>query len=192
MAQAEIVEVIQDAARAAVALHPVRLQILERLEQPASPSSLSKTLGIPRQHLNYHVRELEAAGLVEMVEEKKRGSVTERLYRSTAKSFVIGPKALGEMRADPDSVRDRFSSEYLIAIGSRLVEDIADLRSQRPTIPTLALETTVGFASDADRGAFARELTAAVSRLVATYHHDDSEEFRVIVASHPSIPEEQK
>jgi DNA-binding transcriptional ArsR family regulator len=187
VAEAERVEIIQDAARAAVALHPVRLQILERLEQPASPSTLSKTLGIPRQHLNYHMRELEEAGLVELLEEKKKGSVTERIYRSTARTYVIGPKALGELRADPDTMQDRFSSEYLIALGSRLIEDVAELRAERQPLPALALETSVNFASDSDRSAFMRELTAARSRLIAAYHHDDGEEFRMIVAAHPAV-----
>lgn len=180
------IEIIQEAERAAAALHPVRLQILERLEQPASPSSLSRTLGIPRQHLNYHMRELEAAGLVELVEEKRRGSAIERIYRSTARTYVIGPKALGELRADPATLQDRFSSEYVVALGSRLIEEIAELRSERTVIPTLALETEVCFASDAERNAFARELTAAISRLAATYHREHGEMFRVIVAAHPS------
>ena len=163
-----------------MALHPVRLQILERLEQPASPSSLSKTLGIPRQHLNYHVRELEAAGLVEMVEEKKRGSVTERLYQSTARSYVVGPTALGGLRADPSELQDRFSPEYLAALGSRLIEGASLMIGS----PALALETTVCFASDADRSAFARELTAAIARLVNTYHRDEGELCRLVVAAH--------
>src|SRR2546430_1377834 len=98
---------IQDAARAVVALHPIRLQILERLAEPASPSSLSKSLGIPRQHLNYHVRELEAAGLVEMIEEKRKGSVVERIYQATAHSYVISPRAMGNLNASPSQVKDR-------------------------------------------------------------------------------------
>jgi len=182
VASSERVEVIHDAERASIALQPIRLKILERLEQPSSPTSLSKTLGIPRQHLNYHMRELEAAGLVEMVEEKRRGSVVERFYRSTARAYVIGPRALGELRADPASIQDRFSAEYLIALGSRLIEDVADLD---PATQTLALETTIAFATDADRNSFSRELTASVARLAATYHKEDGEPFRIVVVGHP-------
>jgi hypothetical protein len=82
---------------------------------------------------------------------------------------------------------DHFLTEYLIAVGSRLIEDVAELHSSRPVIPTLALETSIGFASDAERAAFMRELTAALSRLIAAYHHDDGEEFRLIVAAHPGV-----
>lgn len=184
MGQAESIHIIHEAERASIALHPVRLQILEHLGEPASPAALSRILGIPRQHLNYHMRELEAAGLVEMVEEKKRGSATERVYRSSARSFVIGPKAMGKMRANPDD-HDRFSSEYLIAVGSRLIEDAGDLR-ERAAVPALALETEIRFASPGARSAFARELTAAVSRLAATYDQEDGEAFRVLIAAHPT------
>ena len=212
MAHSDRVEVIQDAARAVVALHPIRLQILELLANPASPSSLSKSLGIPRQHLNYHVRELESAGLVEMVEEKRKGSVVERIYQATSRQYVVSPKALGGLRAMPNEVEDRFSSDYLIAVGSKLIEDVVNLRESRPiqtavisgnrtistgvssyagrrrqTIPTMALETEIGFATDADRTAFAREITAAVSRIAAAYNNDDGEKFRVAIFAHPDV-----
>jgi uncharacterized protein YndB with AHSA1/START domain/DNA-binding transcriptional ArsR family regulator len=216
VAQSDRVEVIQDAARAVVALHPIRLQILELLATPASPTNLSKTLGIPRQHLNYHVRELESAGLVEMVEEKRKGSVVERIYQSTSKQYVVSPKALGGLSAKPCDVEDHFSSDYLIAVGSKLIEDVNILREARPlqtavvtgnraiptgvgnysnrrrqTIHTMALETEIGFATDADRNAFAREITAAVSRIAATYNKEDGEKFRVAIFSHPNVTQAQ-
>ena len=179
--------VISDAEHASIALHPVRLQILETLGEPASPAALSRKLGIPRQHLNYHVKELERAGLVTLVEEKRRGSATERTYRATARSYVIGPTALGEMRADPAAIDDRHSAEFLLAIGSRLIEDVAKLGQEGPIRASMAIETMIGFASDADRSAFARELTAAVSRLAATYHKEEGEKFRLVVAAHPTL-----
>lgn len=187
MAQSDHIEIIQDAERAAIALRPLRLQILKLLAEPGSPSSLSRTLGVPRQHLNYHVRELEAAGLVELVEEKRRGSAIERIYRSTARSYMVGPKAMGDLRPDPSDVEDRFSAEYLVALGSKLVEDVAELRARDKDIHALALETEIRFATDASRGAFARELTAAVSRLAATYHQDEGELFRVAIVAHPGV-----
>ena len=49
------------------------------------------------------------------------------------------------------------------------------------------------FATAADRAAFAEELTAAVSALVAKYHNATAEggrEHRVVVAVHPSLKTE--
>jgi hypothetical protein len=40
-------------------------------------------------------------------------------------------------------------------------------------LPTLTIDTRIGFRSAADRAAFADDLTAAVLDLAARYHHDD-------------------
>ena len=56
-------------------------------------------------------------------------------------------------------------------------------------LPTLTIDTRIGFRSAADRAAFADELTAAVLDLAARYHHDDGRPHRLVVAAHP-LPEE--
>jgi DNA-binding transcriptional ArsR family regulator len=67
-------EVIRDPSKASALLSPARLQVLERLAEPDSASNLSRQLGIPRQKINYHLRELESEGLVEFIEERRRGN----------------------------------------------------------------------------------------------------------------------
>jgi DNA-binding transcriptional ArsR family regulator len=53
------VAVLQLPSQASALLyHPVRLRILEALLAPDSAAGLSRRMGIPRQTLNYHVREL--------------------------------------------------------------------------------------------------------------------------------------
>jgi hypothetical protein len=56
-------------------------------------------------------------------------------------------------------------------------------------LPTLTIDTVIGFRSAADRAAFADDLTAAVLELTARYHHDDGRPHRLVVAAHP-LPEE--
>ena len=56
-------------------------------------------------------------------------------------------------------------------------------------LPTLTIDTQIGFRSAADRAAFADDLTAAVLDLAARYHHDDGRPHRLVVAAHP-VPEE--
>ena len=60
------VDVIDDPAAATVALDPVRARLLAELAHPASAAALAVRLGIPRQKINYHLRALEAHGLVRM------------------------------------------------------------------------------------------------------------------------------
>ena len=61
-----------DAAKARAALTPLRRELLERLHEPGSASSLAGQLDLPRQKLAYHLRVLEEAGLVKLVEERPR------------------------------------------------------------------------------------------------------------------------
>jgi DNA-binding transcriptional ArsR family regulator len=165
-------------------LQPIRLSILERLNEPGSASSLAPSLKIPRQQVNYHLRELEKARLVEFVEERRKGNCIERIYRSCAQSYVIGPSAL--MGASPDTARiaDQASADYQVAVAAQLIQDLTDLRSALGQIPTLTLETEVAFASDAARGDFAMDLANAIASLAKKYHTEGGEPFRLIVAAH--------
>ena len=90
-------------------LHPTRLAILEALDAPGSATTLARRLEAPRQKLNYHLRELEAVGLVQLVEERKRGSVCERIYERAGNSYAISTAALGRLGSSPDRVSDRRS-----------------------------------------------------------------------------------
>jgi len=51
--------VVRDLEQAAVLLQPVRLRILRALREPLSASALARSFALPRQQLNYHLRELE-------------------------------------------------------------------------------------------------------------------------------------
>ena len=62
---------LQEPERVRTALSPLRRSLLERLREPASATRVAAELGIPRQRVNYHLRELERAGLVELVEERQ-------------------------------------------------------------------------------------------------------------------------
>ena len=54
------VEVIESAEAAAAALDPARARLLGELAVPASAAGLAARVGIARQKVNYHLKELEA------------------------------------------------------------------------------------------------------------------------------------
>ena len=62
------IQVIDDPAAATVALEPVRSRLLAELSTPASAATLATRVGMPRQKVNYHLRALEAHGLVRLAE----------------------------------------------------------------------------------------------------------------------------
>src|SRR5262249_48837965 len=186
------VAVIADPAAAEAALEPARARLLARLTEPASASMLAAVVGLPRQKVNYHLRTLERHGLVELVEERRKGNVTERLLRAAAASYVISPSALAAVAPDPARAPDRVSARRLLALAAQLVRDIGDLltgaeRAQKK-LATFAMDGRVRFASAAERAAFTGELVQAVTSLVAKYHDEQAEggrEHHLVIAVHP-------
>lgn len=184
-------DVIDDPATAITALDPVRARILRHLVEPASATSLAHVLGMPRQKVNYHLRALEAHGLVALVEERPRRGLTERVLQATARAYLVAPDAVDDHAVDPTRV-DRLSSRYLLALAARLLTEVRDLsrRAERAhkRLPTLAIDTDVRFASAAQRAAFTAELGTAVRDLAACYHDETTPRgrwHRLLVAAHP-------
>jgi DNA-binding transcriptional ArsR family regulator len=186
------IQVIEDPAAASAALEPMRSRLLAELAAPASAASLAARVGLTRQKVNYHLNALEAHGLVRLAEERKWGGLTERLLVATAASYVVSPGALGPVAADPGREIDRLSASYLIALGARLVRDVAGLmRRANDTgkrLATLALDTEISFRSPAERAAFTQELSDAIAKLISKYHDESasgSRPHRLVVAAHP-------
>jgi predicted ArsR family transcriptional regulator len=186
------VQVIDDPSSAAVALEPVRSRLLAELAEPASAAALASRLGIPRQKINYHLRTLEAHKLVRVAEKRKWGGITERLLVATATSYVVCPAAMGYVAADPGRSADRLSATYLIALAARIVREVGGLlrraHEQDKRLASLAIDTAVRFRSPDDRAAFTRELTAAVTEIVARYHDETApggRPHRLVLVAHP-------
>jgi DNA-binding transcriptional ArsR family regulator len=187
------VAVIEDPAAAEVSLDPIRARLLAELAEPASATMLAARVGLARQKVNYHLKTLERHGLVELVEERRKGNVTERLLRATAASYVISPAALAAVQPDPSRSPDQLSARWLLALAARLVRDVGELvtgaAKAGKRVATFAIDGEVRFATAADRAAFAEELAGAVTALVSKYHDETAErgrDHRVIVAVHPS------
>ena len=185
------VEVIDDPAAAVAALEPVRARLLAELARPGSASTLAGRVGLTRQRVNYHVRTLEAHGLVKLVREQRRRGLIERVMQASAAAYVVSPGALGQAAVAPERAANRLSASYLVALAARVVREVGDLvrRADRAgkRLATLSLDTQVSFRS-ADRAKCTRELTAAVSGLVARYHDADApggRAYRLIVMAHP-------
>jgi DNA-binding transcriptional ArsR family regulator len=192
------VAVIEDASAAEASLDPIRARLLAELAEPGSATTLAAKVGLARQKVNYHLRTLEQHGLVELVEERRKGNVTERVLRATAASYVISPAALSAVQPDPERSPDRLSAQWLLALASRLVRDVGMLMTRaaraRKKVSTFAMDGNVRFASAADRSAFAEELAKAVTDLVSKYHDEsaaDGRDHHIIVAIHPTITKEQ-
>ena len=192
-------EVIRRADHAAVLMDPTRQRLLAHLATPDSASGLARKLRLPRQRLNYHLRALERLGLVELVEERKKGNCVERVVQSSARAFVISPEALGAIGLPPEETPDRFSAAYLIAAAGRAIQETASLqaraRREKKSIATFTVQGEIRFANAHTRAAFAEELADAIASLTAKYHDDKTpggRGFRFLAAIHPTPKKESK
>jgi len=191
------IEVIQTET-AAAALRGIRRDLLLTLAEPDSAAGLARRLGLPRQRLNYHLRALEDCGLLECVDERRKGNCTERILRATARAFVISPDALGTLGPTADAASDRFSASYVVAVAARTITEVSTLdaraRQEARRLSTLTLDSEIRFASPESRAAFAQELTDRLAELVAKYHDDVAprgRRFRLVAIGHPR-PEDPK
>ena len=184
---------LDDAEAVEVALDPTRAAILDALAEPGSAASVAAAVGLSRQKVNYHLKALEAHGLVEAAGERVWGGLTERYVRRVARQLVVAPGVLARTAPDPNEVADRLSAAYLVAVSARTVSEVGSIAADAPAgtrVPTLSVDTVIGFRSAEDRAAFAAELQSAVADLAARYHHDDGRLHRLTVASYPKPKED--
>ncbi|WP_073456918.1 ArsR/SmtB family transcription factor [Pseudonocardia thermophila] len=184
---------VEDPAVAAVALDPIRARLLEALRTPGSASSLAAERGMTRQNVNHHLRALEARGLIELVEERRKRGMTERIMQATAGAFVISPEAWAMVAPDPDREPDELSAQWLLALAARLLREVGRLITTAGSrrVATFAIDGEITFASAADRAVFTRELGESVRALVAEYHAEEGRPHRLVVGLHPAMPPEK-
>lgn len=199
MGAALALDVVSDPAAAMAVLDPLRRRLLELSSQPSSATMLSKAVGLPRQKVNYHLRELEKVGLLRLVEERKKGNCTERLVQATATHYLVNPAALGTLGPDPSNIRDRFSWAYLVALAARVIRELAVLRQRADAVnkplATFSLSVDVKFADQRSLAGFTEELANQVAALVSKYHAEGADSgrvYRFILGAHPAITKSEE
>jgi DNA-binding transcriptional ArsR family regulator len=185
-----------DALRAA--LPPLRRRLLDRLREPASAVVVAGEFGLPRQKVNYHLRALETAGFLELVEERPRRGCTERVMRTSARAFIVDPQVIAPAPpASPAKARraaarqDRFAAETLVGAAAGVVRDVTRMQAraaaQGARLLTCAIETEVRLATPADFTKLSAVLATLVARAVADLGvADGGRSYRVVVGAHPT------
>ena len=74
------VAVIEDPAAAEASLDPVRARLLAELAEPGSATTLAAGSACPGRRSTTTCATLERHGLIELVEERRKGNVTERVH----------------------------------------------------------------------------------------------------------------
>jgi DNA-binding transcriptional ArsR family regulator len=170
--------------------HPTRVAILESLREPGSAAEVARTLGQPRQRVNYHLKELEKAGLVRRTGTRTKRNLVEVLYRSVARSFVVSPKVAWSHPDRVAALRRQHSLEALVDLGERLQRDAAALLDRAAfegeDIPSAAATAEVGFADEDARAAFMDDYLRSTKELLDRHGAGKGgQRFRAILAVYP-------
>lgn len=164
---------------ARLTVSPLRRQLLDRLREPASATQLAAELGLGRQRINYHLRALEQAGLVELVEERRRRGRVERILRVRS------------------TTSDEHAAERLIVTAGDIVRDVSRMRDAAARtdarLLTFTLETEVAFATPDDFRRFSDALAQAVGRLAAEFTAGSTggRRYRLVAGAYPAPHDER-
>lgn len=166
-----------------------RQELLGLLSTPDSAAGVARRLGMSRQRVGYHMRELERAGCIAAAGERPARGLTEKLYRAVPIAWAHRP----EGAAAPRSLRDRFSWATLVSVATHMLADLASLRRRADAagqrLATLALTAEVRFDSAAERKAFSEELLQAVDTVLRRYDKpktDSTRSFRLVLGAYPA------
>ncbi len=195
-------ECIDDPKRAHALLHRLRLEIVARARTPRSATEIAAELRLPRQKVNYHVKELARARFLHPAGRRRKRNMYEQRYVASARAYVVTPELLGPVRADALEAQDRFSATFLMTAAARTLGEVAraarDAEHEGKRLSTLTIASDVRFETAAQRERFAAEIESAIERIVAEHTspyetHDGSpgagRPYRLVVACHP-VPKE--
>jgi DNA-binding transcriptional ArsR family regulator len=174
------VAVIDDLETLQLIAEPTRAAIVELLAEPRSATQLAAALDVPRTRLYHHLGLLESKGLIEEVDQRRAGALTERVYRVTAKDFRASKRLLRSGNADVITTLlfDTTKSDFRRAVEAGDIDLDAG---------ELAMGRSIASLSPEQAAEFAAELAALVERYDAA--HDQADEprpFALVWALYPS------
>jgi DNA-binding transcriptional ArsR family regulator len=195
-------DLLREPSQAAILLqHPLRLKILSALLEPDSATGVARRMNLPRQTVNYHVRELARARLLARAGRRRRRHLFEQCYVATARGYILSPELLGKLAADPAQVADTLSAKYLLGLASKVQSELgrsAELAAAAgKRLATLSINTELRFTSPEQRAAFTQELQRAVVEVVGRHSSPFSKAdgsaaegrpFRLVVGCYPIPP----
>jgi DNA-binding transcriptional ArsR family regulator len=188
------VRVVEDLDEVQALTHPVRLAVLGALRAPDSAAGVARSIRQSRQLVNYHLKELERAGLVERSGERRKGNFVEQLYRAVAQSFTVSSRLTWSGTERTSALADQMSLDHLVAIGEQLQRDASALLDRAAfdgeQIESASVDAQVRFADASARSAFMTEYLALLGPLLKKYGSRAGLPFRVALAIYPDPTEE--
>ena len=190
---------LADVSQASALLyHPLRMRILTALLDPDSATGVARRMNLPRQTVNYHVRELARGKLLRKAGRRRRRHLYEQCYVATAQGYIFSPEILGKLAADPANVTDRFSAQYLLGLTSKVQSELSTVTEWAAKagkrLSTFSINTELRFESADQRARFSEDLQKAVIEVVGRHSSPFAKEdgspaagrpFRLVLGCYP-------
>lgn len=169
--------VIEDLETLKVIAEPTRVAILEELSVPRSVTELALGLGVPRTRLYHHIDLLRSSGLIEVVEERRVGAMTEQIYAPTAKTFRPDPRLLtsGDLAERVEAITTLLFDTTKADVRRSLLSGESSLE-RRDGLREVGLGRSIAFLTPGQAEEFVAEVEALVARFDEA--HDPTEEAR--------------
>ena len=124
-------------------LKPKRVEVLRQLAEPRTCTQIGQVLGDTPQAVYYHVKRLQAHGLVALVEEHRVRGIIEGVYQSVARSFWVAPAVVGRL-GEPRTREALLGLGFLLDLTENMQRDLARLADGPPTLPSFGIAAWLG------------------------------------------------
>jgi DNA-binding transcriptional ArsR family regulator len=174
---------IEDVSVADALLKPKRVEVMRRLAEPATCTQIGEQLGETPQAIYYHVKRLQAAGLVNLIEERRVRGIAEGIYQAVARSYWVSPECVGRL-GSPRARSDLLGLGYLLELSEEIAHDVARLAAGPVTLPSFGIAGDVNLSPE-DGAAFVAELQRAFGEVLERYGGGEGHRFRLALACYP-------
>jgi DNA-binding transcriptional ArsR family regulator len=166
--------VISDLETLKTLAEPTRAAILEHLAEPQSVSQLARALDVPRTRLYHHMDLLRSKGLIEVVEERRVGAMTEQLYAPAAKTFRPDPRLLttGDLAERVDALTTLLFDTTKSDLRRSLLSGAASLE-RREGLREVGLSRSIALLTAAQAEEFIAQLEALAARFDDAHQPSD-------------------
>jgi DNA-binding transcriptional ArsR family regulator len=186
---------IEDVDQAAALLKPQRIEMLKLMDHPRTCLELGNIFGETPQKINYHIKALQNAGLVEQVGERRVRGTVESSYQARARSYWLASDLVGQI-GGAAIAQDQASLRHLLSLTEEMRGDIGHLAQQvGREIPSLGLSLHVELDDESRRADFMADVQQMAQILARKYGATAGEDendaqpsrprFRLVLACYP-------
>jgi DNA-binding transcriptional ArsR family regulator len=163
---------IEDVDQAAALLKAQRIEMLKLMDQPRTCLELARIFGETPQKINYHIKALQHAGLVDQVGERRVRGTVEGSYRARARSYWLASDLIGQI-GGAAMAEDQASLRHLLSLTEEMRDDIGHLAQQVSVagrdVPSLGLSLHVELDDAARRAEFMADVQRMAQILARKY-----------------------